>query len=110
MKNRVEKPEDMGRRQILASAVSMAGVGILSSHMGIALAQSYPDKPIKIVVPGPHSGGTDFLTRLVADYLAKDLNQAVMVENKAGASGLIGTKYVRQQRADGHTFVMGFTA
>ena len=76
----------------------------------IATAQDYPQRPIKVVVAGPPAGGTDYLTRLLAEKLTADLSKTVMVENRAGASGLIGTKYVKQEKADGYTLLMGHAA
>jgi len=80
-----------------------------------ALAQSassnaYPTRPITIVVGGPPAGGTDFIARLLADHLSRDLGQSVVVENRAGASGLIGAKHVLKSAPDGYTFLMGQAA
>ncbi|MVW79930.1 Bug family tripartite tricarboxylate transporter substrate binding protein [Bordetella sp. 02P26C-1] len=71
---------------------------------------AYPSRPITIVVGGPPAGGTDFIARLVADNLARDLKQSVVVENRAGASGLIGAKHVQKAAPDGYTFLMGQAA
>lgn len=77
---------------------------------GLAHAQKYPERTIKIVVAGPPAGGTDYLTRLIGEKLSGALSQTVMVENRAGASGLIGTKYVKQEKPDGYTLLMGHAA
>lgn len=71
---------------------------------------AFPDKPVKIVVPGPPAGGTDFLARLVADELSQIWKQPVVIENRAGASGLIGTKYVQTSAPDGYTLMIGHGA
>lgn len=73
-------------------------------------AAAFPDKPVKIVVAGPPAGGTDFLARLLAERLTDAWKQAVVVENRAGASGMIGTRYVLQAPADGYTLIMGHSA
>lgn len=72
-----------------------------------AQAQSFPSKPMKIVVPFAPGGSTDVMARLVADGLTTRLNAQVVVENKTGAGGNIGADSVAKSPADGHTLVMG---
>src|SRR4051794_14166348 len=71
-------------------------------------AAEYPVRPIKLVVPYAAGGPTDVLGRLVADYLGRDLKQATVVENKAGAQGAIGAEVVARAEPDGYTLF--FTA
>jgi tripartite-type tricarboxylate transporter receptor subunit TctC len=66
-------------------------------------AAEFPSRPIKLVVPYAAGGPTDIFGRLVAEYLAKDLKQAVFVENKAGAQGAIGADMVAHSAPDGYT-------
>src|SRR3954452_12711374 len=68
-----------------------------------ATAAEYPVRPIKLVVPYAAGGPTDVLGRLVADFLCRDLKQAVVVENKAGAQGAIGAEAVARAEPDGYT-------
>src|SRR5947199_10469603 len=68
-----------------------------------ATAAEYPVRPIKLVVPYAAGGPTDVLGRLVADFLARDLKQATVVENKAGAQGAIGAEAVARAEPDGYT-------
>ena len=71
-----------------------------------ALAQTWPAKTVKIIVPFPAGGPTDVLTRFLADKLGGQLGQPVIVENKPGAGGSIGADIVAKSSADGYTLVM----
>ena len=70
-----------------------------------AQAQSYPAKPIRIVVAYPPGGGTDVLARLVGKYLNDSIRQSVVIENRAGANGGIGLDFVAKSPADGYTLL-----
>ena len=82
-----------------------ATLGLLVS-VGVA-AQDYPSKPLRMIVPFPPGGVTDIVARAVAAKLAIELGQAVVVENRAGASGVIGAEAGARSPADGYTLVMG---
>jgi tripartite-type tricarboxylate transporter receptor subunit TctC len=76
--------------------------------VGAAIAQSYPSKPIRLVVPFTPGGVTDTSGRLIAEQLSKRLGQQVIVDNKPGASGNIGTQQVAAAEGDGYTLLLGF--
>ncbi|MDH2235023.1 tripartite tricarboxylate transporter substrate binding protein [Pigmentiphaga sp. GD03639] len=73
-----------------------------------AQADTYPSRPITLVVPGPAGGTPDVVARMVADKLRTRLGQPVIVENKAGANGFIGSAAAAKAPADGYTLLMGF--
>src|SRR5690554_2689770 len=72
-------------------------------------ATSYPENPVRIVVPFPPGGGTDSLGRVVAEGLSTALGESFVVENKPGAAGVIGANQVSQSRPDGYTLLMAAT-
>lgn len=83
-----------------------AGIAVLGGS-GPLYAQEYPTRTVKIVVPYPPAGTTDILARLVAQKLSEALKQQFIVENKAGASGNLGSEQVARAAADGHMLLMG---
>lgn len=84
-------------------AVAVAAVWGMSG----AVAQSYPTKPIKVIVPYQAGQGTDVATRYLAEHLARALGQPIVVDNRAGAGGNIGSSEAARAAADGYTLVMG---
>nr|WP_315231971.1 tripartite tricarboxylate transporter substrate binding protein [uncultured Albidiferax sp.] len=76
-------------------------------HSLSALAQSYPSRPISLVVPFPAGGTTDVLARALGQELSKSLGQPVIVENKPGAGATLGADYVAKAKPDGHILLMG---
>lgn len=73
----------------------------------VGRTQGYPSKPITLVVPYPAGGPTDAIARFVAQDLSTSIGQNVIVDNRAGASGAVGTRAVAHAAPDGHTFVFG---
>ncbi len=83
-------------------------LGALVFH-ALAPAQDYPSRPITLVVPYPAGGGTDVVARALAEQMAKRLGQPVVVDNKPGASGILGTQAVAKAAPDGHTVLVTLT-
>ena len=92
-------------KQVLSAVALIAGLGGMITATQ-SVAQGYPDKPIRIIVPYGTGGGTDILTRNIADRLAKKLGQSIIVENRPGADGVIGTAVVATSKPDGYTYLM----
>ena len=90
--------------KMLATMVAAAAVSIFG---GPAAAQEWPTKPVKLVVPFAPGGSTDILGRLVAQKLGEALGQPVVVENKPGAAGNLGTDIVAKSAPDGYTISLG---
>ncbi len=77
-----------------------------AAHPSFAQAPAYPDRPVKIVVPFAPGAGTDSMARLMAQKLGEVMNATFIVDNRAGASGAIGTQFVAQSPADGYTLLL----
>jgi tripartite-type tricarboxylate transporter receptor subunit TctC len=72
----------------------------------LAYSQTYPNKPIRLIVPFPPGGATDVIGRVIAQELSKNLNQQVIVENRSGDSGNVGAELVAKSQADGYTLLL----
>ena len=93
------------RRSALSQALSSA---LVLCCTGQAWAQaSYPDKPLRIIVPQPPGGGFDFVSRVLAERLGKLLGQSVVVENRPGSGTLVGTDLAAKAAPDGYTLLTG---
>lgn len=91
-----------------ARRMSALAIGILAAvSVGDVAAQKYPDKPIRLIVPFATGGGSDTLARVVGPKLAELLGQPVIIDNKGGAGGNIGSEAVAKAPADGYTLLFG---
>src|SRR5437870_3055759 len=91
---------NMNRRHVVLSAIAACIVA------GSAWGQSYPTRPIKLVVPFAAGGSTDLIARIVAEQMRRELGQPVIVENRGGAAGALGTVEVAKSAPDGYTLAV----
>lgn len=92
------------------SMIARAGAAIAALGIAIALpcaAQPYPTKPVRMVIPYPPGGPTDFVGRVTAERLQQALGKQIIVDNRAGGGGAIGTGIVAHAQPDGHTVLFG---
>jgi tripartite-type tricarboxylate transporter receptor subunit TctC len=97
-----QPPDPLTRRGLLAAAALALPLP--------ALAQPFPSRPLRLVVPFPAGGATDALARVIAAAMSGPLGQTVAVENRAGAAGALGAEAVARAPADGHSFLMSTTS
>lgn len=90
------------KNRTLHSALALA-LGTLALSPTAALAQAYPSKPIRLIVPFPAGGGVDFIGRIMAKGLSERLKQQVVVENRAGANAIVGLELLKNSPPDGYT-------
>lgn len=95
----------MRRRAFLA----IVGGAAASLALRRAAAQTYPTRPVTLVIPFPPGGGNDALGRMVADKMSKSLGQQIVVDNRGGAGGTIATRAVARSVPDGYTILLAYT-
>jgi len=97
----------MNVRQLIQLVMFVGTMMLLTTG---AVAQNYPTKPIKVIVPYPPGGGTDISTRIIANKLSERLGQPIVIENKPGGSTLIGAEAAAKSQPDGYTLFLGTIA
>ncbi len=98
-----QKTQPQGR--LMRTTIAVV-VGAILAACGLAHADDYPNHPITLVVPFPAGGGVDAVGRIVAEKLSIALGQQVVIDNRGGAAGVIGTRAVTKAAPDGYTLVM----
>ena len=81
----------------------------LTLAAGVAAAQPFPSKPVRLIAGSPPGGGNDIVARILAAKLSENLGQQVIVDNRGGANGIIGMELAARAAPDGHTLYMGTT-
>jgi tripartite-type tricarboxylate transporter receptor subunit TctC len=94
---------DLGRRRFMQGVAAAAAVPALSP---VALAQAYPARPIRFIVPLAPGGGLDFVARLVGEHMSRTIGQQVYLENKVGAGGMIGIETAAKSAPDGYSVLV----
>jgi tripartite-type tricarboxylate transporter receptor subunit TctC len=84
----------------------LLAAALLAGAAGIAVAQPWPTKPIRVIVPYPPGGGTDVVARIVSEPLAAELGQPIIIDNRGGAAGNVGTDIAAKAPADGYTILL----
>jgi tripartite-type tricarboxylate transporter receptor subunit TctC len=97
----------MNARSAIGRLCLLGFGAILLTFAGAAQAQTYPSKPIKLIVPWPPGGGVDTAARMISQPLSERLGQPIVVENRPGAAGNIGTALAAREKPDGYTLLMG---
>src|SRR5918995_540118 len=107
MRNRELAGSGLSRRQ--CARLLALGLGVAATYRATAvLGQTYPNRPVRIIVPFPPGGAVDISARLMQAGLEKSLGQPVVVDNRPAASGVVGTDQVVKSAPDGHTLLMAF--
>ena len=94
------------RRSVLQGMAALGSTGLLGTALAQTGKAAWPTKPIRLVVPFNASGATDIIARTVGEALSKRIGQPVVVDNKGGAAGILGTDAVAKAPADGHTLLL----
>jgi tripartite-type tricarboxylate transporter receptor subunit TctC len=95
---------------MLSFARLVAMLALVAAAPATALAQDWPSRPVRFIVPFPAGGSTDVAARVVGDYLSRSLGQQIFVENRSGANGNIGIEAAAKSAPDGYTILIGTDA
>lgn len=103
-------PPALRRRRMTVAAALVAGAAPFLMATPAAFAQAFPNKPLRIVVPFAAGGPTDAIARVVAERMAADLGQPVLIDNKPGAATMLGAEIVARSPRDGYVLLLGTTS
>lgn len=94
-------------KRSMPALVALSGLFVIGTAAAPANAQSYPAKPVRMIVPFPAGGATDIVGRLIAQKLSESFGQQVIVDNRGGAGGTIGSDLAAKSPPDGYTMLLG---
>jgi tripartite-type tricarboxylate transporter receptor subunit TctC len=89
--------------------LAVATVALAAAFVAPSAAQTFPNRPITLVIPFPPGGSTSVVGRLIADRMSETLGQKIVVDNRGGAGGTVGTRAVARAEPDGYTILLGYT-
>ncbi len=101
---------DQARRLFLPAWLACAGLAVFHAARDAAAADAYPDRPIRLIVPVTVGGSTDIVARIIAGNLARELQQQIVIDNRSGAGGIIGTDMVAKATPDGYTLLFAYAS
>ena len=96
--------------RVLLHAAMLGAAALATAGAGTAMAQAYPAKPIRLIIPFPPGGGSDVTGRIVAMAMSERLGMQMVVDNRAGAGGIIGTELAANAARDGYTLLVASLA
>ncbi len=96
----------MRQKSLLLSVFVAFSLGTLAPAFSPEAKAAYPDKPVRLIVPFPAGGNTDIISRAIGNELSKNLGVSVVIENRGGAGGMVGSEVVAKAPADGYTLLM----
>ena len=96
----------MRMRELWGAA--LGALAVVAAVSCAAAQEKYPSRPIQVIVPTPPGGGTDIIARQLAEIIEPILGQKLVIENKPGGGGSVGTALITQARPDGYTLLMNF--
>ncbi|MCC7427944.1 MAG: tripartite tricarboxylate transporter substrate binding protein [Alphaproteobacteria bacterium] len=99
--------QPFSRRRLMAGAAAVPAAMIAGAGARPARAQAFPNRPVRVIVPYPAGGGTDLVTRAVAEPMGRRLGQPVVIDNRSGAAGAIGIEAMARSAPDGYTLGVG---
>src|SRR5678815_90502 len=100
---------NIGRRAFLRRAFLAGTAAAIVAKTLPASAADYPDRPITLIIPFPPGGSTTIVIRSVSDKLGDNLGQQIVIDNRAGAGGTVGTRALKSSEPDGYTIGLGYT-
>jgi tripartite-type tricarboxylate transporter receptor subunit TctC len=107
------KQHDVPRRNTTRGVYTRLGLGFVIAALAVSsatIAQTYPSRAVRFIVPAPPGGGTDILARTLGQRLGEMWGQQFVIDNRAGAGGIVGTDLAAKALPDGHTIVMAYTS
>lgn len=96
----------MRRSNFLRSLVAATAAGLLSAPLLASVAEQWPAKPIRLIVPYPPGGSSDIIARSIGKVISQELGQPIVIDNKPGANGNLGAEFVARAQPDGYTWLL----